>query len=183
MHFASKLSSLQAYHLLLYRKAVHPEFFRIEGRKRIVHGEYEFEAWLVPGGHALLFQYQGLCVSEVVTDRPDVLPDRPIITSVPCAGEKDHEETIADRIEYVTSVQTETLTEHLYSGTYGEMLDHARTNDGLMVEWRDETNRRNLSLLDLQRYANEVHVQSYHLRSDCGLVLRTQTILKAGLSV
>lgn len=179
---SSKLSSLQAYHLLLTRKAMHPEFFGIEGRRRIVHGDYEFEAWIFRGGHALLFQHEGAYVTEIVTDRPDSLPERSIVTSLPCAGEKDHEESFGDRIEYITSVQTETLTDHLYSGTYSELLDHGRMCDGLMVQWRDEGNRLNLSMLDLQRHADEVHVQAYHLRSDCGLVLRTQTILKAGLT-
>jgi hypothetical protein len=33
-------------------------------------------------------------------------------------------------------------------------------------------------VLDIQRYAEEVHVHSYHLRGDCGMVLRTQTIFQ-----
>ena len=36
----------------------------------------------------------------------------------------------------------------------------------------------NLSLVDVQRYRDEVHSQGYHLRSDCGLVLRTQSIFQ-----
>ena len=36
----------------------------------------------------------------------------------------------------------------------------------------------NLSLVDLQRFADQVHVQGYHLRSDCGMVLRTQSIFQ-----
>ena len=35
-----------------------------------------------------------------------------------------------------------------------------------------------MSLVDVQRFADSVHVQGYHLRSDCGLVLRTQTIFQ-----
>ena len=44
MSLPSKTSSLQTYHLALFRAAIHPEFFQIEGRSRIKHGEYEFEA-------------------------------------------------------------------------------------------------------------------------------------------
>ena len=47
-----------------------------------------------------------------------------------------------------------------------------------MTVWNDELDRVNLSLVDIQRYREEVHAQAYHLRSDCGLVLRTQTIFQ-----
>ena len=47
MSLPSKTSSLQTYHLALFRAAIHPEFFQIEGRSCIKHGAYEFEAWIL----------------------------------------------------------------------------------------------------------------------------------------
>ena len=32
--------------------------------------------------------------------------------------------------------------------------------------------------IDVQHFRSEVHVQGYHLRSDCGLVLRTQSMIQ-----
>ena len=79
----------------------------------------------------------------------------------------------------MTSMQTELLTDHLYLGTYNEMMEHGRKFDGLMSVWSErELAHPNLSLVDMQRFADQIHVQSYHLRSDCGLVLRTQTIFQ-----
>jgi len=173
----SNPSSLQSYNLSVYRTAIHPEFFKIEGRQRIRHGDYEFEAWTMRGGHSLRFEYQGLCVSEVVTDDQSRLPERGHVTTMPCAGEKDHDAEFSDRILYMTSMQTETLTDHLYLGTYNEMREHGLDSGGLLVEW-ETAGKRNLSLLDAQRFHDQVHVQAYHLRSDCGLVLRTQTIFQ-----
>ncbi|MCA9289559.1 MAG: hypothetical protein KDA25_00425 [Phycisphaerales bacterium] len=178
MSFASKTSSLQAYHLSVYRAALHPEFFQIDGRRKIEHGGYDFESWIYRGGHVVRFQYEGLCVTEVVSESMDSLPDRGLVTSLPCAGEKDHEGEFADRIAYVTTMQTETLSDHLYLGTYNEMLEHGRMGDCLMSVWTDGHPNPNLSLVDMQRYSDEVHVQGYHLRSDCGLVLRTQSIFQ-----
>lgn len=179
MSFQSKVSSLQAYNMLLYRNALHPEFFGIEGRRRIEHCEYEFEAWIFRGGHALRFEHDGLCLTEIISDQTDQLPERGQLAVFPCAGEKDHECTVGDNVIYVTSMQTEVLTDHLYLGTYNEMLEHGREFDGLMSVWtEDHHSKPSLSLLDMQRFAEEVHIQSYHLRSDCGLVLRTQTIFK-----
>jgi len=178
MSLSSKTTSLQAYNLALYRGALHPEFFQIEGRSRIAHGEYEFEAWIFRGGHALRFEHQNLCLSEVVGEEIAHLPGRGHVTTLPCAGERDHDAEFADRLVYMTSMQTETLTDHLYLSTYNEMMDHGRMGDCLMSAWTDELGKPNLSLLDMQRYGDEVHVQAYHLRSDCGLVLRTQTIFQ-----
>lgn len=178
MNTSSKTSSLQSYHMLLYRQALHPEFFGIEGRHRIAHGDYEFEAWIFRGGHAVRFEFNGLYVTEIVTEQIEGLPERGLVTTLPCAGEKDHETELADQVVYMASMQTETLTEHLYLDTYHEMLDHGRGCDGLMSVWTDELGKPNLSLIDTQRYSDEIHIQSYHLRSDCGLVLRTQTIFQ-----
>ncbi len=178
MSFQPKVTSLQAYGMLLYRNALHPEFFGIEGRRRIEHGEYEFEAWIFRGGHALRFQHDGVCLTEIITDQSESLPERGLIATLPCAGEKDHDATFGDRLTYLTSIQTEILSDHLYLGTYKELIEHGQDADSLISIWPDQSSKPNLSLLDMQRFNDQVHVQGYHLRSDCGLVLRTQTIMQ-----
>ncbi len=179
MNPTSKTTSLQNYTMLLYRKALHPEFFAIESRARIENGGLEAEAWIFKGGHAIRFQQDKVCLCEVVTDHPHALPERGLSTNVPCAGEHEHEEAVTESLTFMTTVQTETLAEHLYLGTYKEMLSHGRDNQSLMASWNDsETNKPNLSVVDLQRFRTEIHVQSWHLRSDCGLVLRTQSMFQ-----
>jgi len=179
MSLSPKTSSLQSYNLALYRGALHPEFFQIERRFCLQHGDYEFEAWICKGGHALRFEHNGMCLTEVVTEDVDSLPERGHVTTLPCAGEKDHEADFGERVAYVTSMQTETLSDHLYLGTYNELIEDARNNvDSIMTAWTDELKKPNLSLLDFQRYGDEVHIQTYHLRSDCGMVLRSQTIFQ-----
>ncbi|MSQ90414.1 MAG: DUF2617 family protein [Phycisphaerales bacterium] len=179
MNPIAKTNSLQSYNMLLYRKALHPEFFAIEGRSRIENAGLEAEAWLTRGGHTVRFQQDKLCLCEVVTDQPHALPERGLSTNVPCAGEHDHDEAISETLTFMTTVQTETLAEHLYMGTYKEMLSHARENDSLICDWADpKSNKPNLSVLDLQRYRTEIHLQTWHLRSDCGLVLRTQSMFQ-----
>lgn len=178
MSFASKTSSLQAYNMLVYRNALHPEFFRIEGRDRICYGGYDFEAWITRGGHAFRFQHDDICISEVVTEHMQQCPEKGLVTAMPCAGERDHDSDFSERVAFVTTMQTETLSDHLYLSTYNEMLEHGRDGDCLMSVWTDESGKPNLSLIDVQRYADEIHAQSYHLRSDCGLVLRTQSIFQ-----
>ena len=176
MSFPPRTTSLQSYNMLVFRHAIHPEFFEIEGRRRIEHGEYEFEGWIFRGGHAARFEHDGLCVTEIVTEQADQLPERGLTATLPCAGEKDHEADFGERVGYITSMQTETLTDHLYLSTYNELLEHAREGGCPMSVWTGADGKPNLSMIDMQRFSEQVHVQGYHLRSDCGLVLRTQTI-------
>ena len=178
MSISSRASSLQSYNLALFRGALHPEFFRIEGRRPLAHGEYDFESWIFRGGHVFRFEYNGLCITEVVGDDVDELPDRGHVTTLPCAGERDHDAEFADRIAYMTSMQTETLTGHLYLSTFTELLEHGQREGALMCTWSDDGRGESLSMIDAQRFAGEIHLQSYHMRSDCGLVLRTQTIFQ-----
>ena len=175
---SSKSSSLQAYNMLLYRTAIHPEFFQITGRRRLEHSGVEFESWIFKGGHVFRFQHGGSCATEVVTDAFERLPGKGLVTTLPCAGEKDHEAAVSDRLVFMTSIQTETLSDHLYNSTYLELLEHGRMCEGLMTVWKDEGNKPNLSMIDMQRYSDQIHVQAYHCRSDCSLVLRTQSIFQ-----
>lgn len=177
-HASGHASSLQNYHMLAFRKALHPEFFGIEGRQRVQHGDYETEAWIFRGGHNLRFQLNGFCITEVVVEHIDQIPDRGLIAALPCAGERDFEEKVAENLIYMTTMQTETLSDHLYLGTYKEMMQHARENDSLFAAWTDAAGKPNLSLIDVQHFRSEVHIQGYHLRSDCGLVLRTQSMVQ-----
>ncbi|MFM9144306.1 MAG: hypothetical protein ACKORL_02790 [Phycisphaerales bacterium] len=167
-----------AYAMLLYRRAVHPEFFGIEARRKVQHADPELETWIFRGGHCIRFQGAGATFCEVVVDNPTTLPDRGLAGTLPCAGEHDHEEKITDQITYMTTIQSESLSDHLYLGTYKEMLQHGRDSDSLMVAWTDPGGKPNLSLIDLQRYRGELHVQGYHLRSAAGLVLRTQSMVQ-----
>ena len=164
--------------MLVFRKALHPEFFGIEGRNRIRHDDYEAESWIFRGGHSLRFQHNGLCVVEVVLEQIDQIPERGIVATLPCAGERDQEEKFGDALVYMTTMQTETLSDHLYLGTYKEMLAHARETNSLLSVWTDEIGKPNLSVLDVQATRGELHLQGYHLRSDCGLVLRTQSMFQ-----
>lgn len=180
----TKVTSLQTYHMLVFKKALHPEFFGIEGRSRLKQDEYEAESWIFRGGHSLRFHLSAsatrpaLCVVEVVLEQIDQIPERGVVATLPCAGERDHEEKFADSLVYMTTMQTETLSDHLYLGTYKEMLAHARESDSLISIWTDDSGKPNLSVLDVQSTRSELHLQGYHLRSDCGLVLRTQSMFQ-----
>ncbi len=174
-----KSNSLQSYQTLLYHRALHPEFFPIRARRAVRHSNYEIELWVMAGSHLFRFERGPICACELVTDQEGNLPEEGVVAAFLCAGERDFEHRFEkDKVTYMTSVQTETLSENLYDATFKEMNDIARRNpDVLLHRWNDETGKC-ISLLEYHLQNREVQVEAYHLVAQGGLVLRTQTIFE-----
>lgn len=179
MSVSSKSASTQIFRLMVYRRALHPELFDLRNRRCHRHGEYEVETWIAPAGHVVRFTVAGQVYTETVLESGDHLPENGLVHALPCIGEKDFEMEPSGRVGYVCTVQTEALTNNLYTATYREMVDFAQETASLVHEWEDEDNKhQNLSLLDVQKYKKEFHVQGYHLLGAPGTVLRTQSIFE-----
>ncbi len=177
MTSAARQNVLQAYQIVLYDRALHPELFQLQGRRVVRHGDYELEAWVLPGQHLLRFECKALCLTELLTDQDKSVPQGSVSAFL-CTSERDFDQSFPKhKVNYMTTVQTETLTENLYAATYDEMLDFARQTQALSHRWSDEAGKC-LSLIDIQRYSREVHAQTYHLMASTGMVLRTQTIFE-----
>lgn len=169
----------QTLQLYLYRRPIHPDHFPLKGRRTITasSGKYELEAWVGPASHALRFRHGTFNCCELVIDRDSGLPIEGAVTGFPCAGEHDFQHQFgAERVNYNTAVQSESLSGNLYKATYEDMLDYAKQTDALTYKYEDSDGRKCLSLLDLQQLAREVHCQGFHLVALNGLVVRTQTI-------
>jgi hypothetical protein len=178
MTVPTKSAGVQSYQVVLYNRALHPEFFPLKARRVIRHGSYEAEGWLMPGMHLFRFEMGPVCASELVTDQEKNLPDTGVVTAFLCAGEHEYEYCFEKRgVTYMTSVQTETLSENIYVGTLEELRDYGKEQNALRYEWDDEAGRC-LSMLDFQRHTNEIHCQAYHCIAAGGFVLRTQTIFE-----
>ena len=180
MSVGSKYSNVQIFRLMLYGRALHPELFDLQHRYLTRHGEYEVEAWLVPAGHVVRFQVAGQCLTETVLESGDHLPDSALVHALPCMGQKDYEmkPQPGGRIGYVTTIQTETLAENLYTSTMRELEDTAREPTAVTHRWTDGEGVPCMSILDAQKYRKEYHVQSYHLLGGSGTILRTQSIFE-----
>ncbi len=167
---------------MVYRRALHPELLDLRGRRLHRHAGYEVECWVAPAGHVVRFQYDGDVITETVVEDGDHLPELGLVHALPCIGEKEYEleadEEHPTKLGYVTTLQTEVLTDNLYSATLLEMQDFARERNALCHEWNDEGGARNLSLLDVQKFRREFHLQGYHMMGGISMVLRTQSIFE-----
>ena len=94
-----------------------------------------------------------------------------------CAGERDHEQEFGDRVTLITSMQMELLPDHLFGDSYKELVDFATETQAKLICFTGE-DHHGASIIDMQRYNDQLHTQSYHLHSKYGLVLRTQSIFE-----
>ena len=179
MSLSQKTPNTQMSRLMLYRRPLHPELFELEERRTDRHGDYEIESWIAAAGHVVRFQLEEASLVEVVSFQCDHLPEAGLVHALPAFGEKDYELNKPEsKIGYVTTLQTESLTDNLYQSTLREMQDFARETGALAHEWTDEDGSRCLSVLDGQKYRNEYHFQGYHMIASGGFVLRTQSIFE-----
>ena len=178
MSSSSKTTPAPLLRMMIYDRPLHPELFEIQARRSVHHGGFQSELWLTRGGHVVRFQAMGRLLAEVVVDGGEDLPANGLVHALPAIGEKDYEMPEAKPLGYVTTVQTETLSDNLYQGTLREMTDFAREVGALTLAWKDATGRDCLSLLDCQKYKRELHLQAYHLLGASGTVLRTQSIFE-----
>ncbi len=178
MSVSHKSSNAQMFRLMVYGRPLHPELFPMEGRRTYRGDHYEVESWIVPAGHMVRFAAEGETMAEVVIENGDHLPENGLVYALPCIGEKDYEHDPSGKIGYVTTIQTETLTDNLYNATMREMRDFAAETDSLSYAWTDPDGAACLTVLDAQRYKREYHIQSYHLLGSNGIVLRTQSIFE-----
>ena len=183
MSISHKSANTQVFRLMLYRRPLHPELFDLQGRRFDRHGDYAIESWVTTAGHVVRFEVGDTSLTEVVIERGDHLPEHGVVYALPCLGEKDFEldpriDEIARRVGYVTTIQTENLSDNLYQATYREMQDFVEESAGLAHAWKDTDGTPCLSVIDAQKYRKEYHIQSYHLLGGSGMVLRTQSIFE-----
>ncbi len=169
---------LQTYQSTLYARSVQPKLFQCADTRSIIQDYYTLSMSIMPGAHACTFTSVDGCATEVVTDVPFDNSEIGLLESMLCSAEKDIEQAIPrTKINYITAAQTEQLSSHIYHDTYNELDELAREQDALTHRWTDRAGSC-LSIVDTQKYANQIHFQSYHLIAAENLVLRTQSIFE-----
>src|SRR5579862_6187474 len=93
--------------LMLYQRALHPEFFKIFQSEQVSRRAYDADIWLVEGGHVIIFTAGKTTLSEVIATQNEALNDGKLLQSIQCRGEKYHEMTIGGNVRYMISTQEE----------------------------------------------------------------------------
>lgn len=165
--------------LLLYQRMLHPELFKILMTEQVSRRAYEADIWLVEGGHVTTFTAGKTVLTEVVVNNHGPMPDRNLIQSIPCRGEKYHEATVGGNVRYMISTQEEQLTQTLYDAMRHEISTYAAKRELLVADVPSHGEAGGyLSVLDIERRSHELLVQSFHLFDESLMVIKTQAILE-----
>lgn len=166
---------------ILYDRPLEARLFKPARTLRVECGRYRCELWVMPGAHAVRFDYGPLQAAELVTDQDQGLPEAGVLSAFLCSGERDFEHQFADAgVEYLTTVQSECLAPPIYDA----LLREARTDAGhgqrhLLHQW-DTDSGPCLSAVLLEPQAREVRIEAFHFLAASGLVLRTGSIFQHG---
>jgi hypothetical protein len=166
--------------LLLYQRTLHPELFKILRTDKVTRRAYEADIWVIEGGHIVAFTAGKNTLTEVIVTNGDQHPDRGLIQTIPCRGEKYHEMVApGGNIKYMISTQEEQLTQTLYEATKHEIANYAQKRE-LMTAVTPATHETGatLSVLDIERRSHELLVQSFHLFDENQMVIKTQGIFE-----
>lgn len=164
--------------LMLYQRMLHPELFKIHRADQVARRTYEADIWLVEGGHVITFTSGKNTLTEVIVNGAPALTDRGMLHNIPCRGERYHEMTHAN-VKYMISTQEEQLTQSLYDANRMEIASYGAKRELMMVDVPSTTETGGfLSVLDIERHSQELHVHSFHLFDDSLMVIKTQGIFE-----
>jgi len=168
----------------LYRRALHPELFRIYLDKHIVYGNFQADIWITGLGHLVTIQSNGSLVTELTAVASDLLTDRNLVTQFRYRGERDFQYRFNDTMRYIFSSQVEEATEHIFRTTYRDLLRYAKKK-GLLVPYEQWSTHglEPFSFIDYETRQHELHIHAYHAFPGEWRFLRTQSIFETGPAV
>lgn len=170
--------NLEQMKFYVYRRPLHPELFSIVLDKRIDTGYFEAELWLIGTGHVIGFHRGESTLSEVLTSRAELLPEKGRLEGLTVDRTRDYQLGFENRIYYMANVQSERMSEPVFASVHEEMTKFAQTR-GLFMrfeQWAEEGKLPPFGFIDYERRPGELDVFTYHAFPAQCVMLRTQSV-------
>ncbi|MBS0198716.1 MAG: hypothetical protein JSR77_18365 [Planctomycetes bacterium] len=166
------------YRVALFKQAVGLGSVSPGSRRFISRPKYTLEAALSEGSHTLTFRSGLHVITELVLPNSAPLPPGKKLGGGVCQLGHDVESHAEDgTCRHLGSLSSEQLDTHAFWAAFGEIADLALEHDAFVMRWGDGI-ARSMSVLDVQSFMNEVHVQGYHFDASCHLIIRSQSIFE-----
>ncbi len=166
---------------VLYRRPLHPELFCIHKNRHLARPAYQADIWVMGLAHAVTFESQGRCITEVTTDDIEVLPQNGMVTSFQFRGERDHQEEFDDGTQYILSTQVERMTQNLFHASHRDLMRYASSR-GMLVDFEEWVGQDEslvpFTFIDWEARDRELHVQSFHVFPTDFTIVKTQSIFE-----
>ncbi len=163
----------------LFDRPVHPELFDIHYDHHVVKKAYEAQIWVTGCSHVIGFFRNGKSLVELTSDNDDLLPQNGRLLELPFRGERDHQVTRAEGINYMMNFQVETMSPTVYSQTHHD-LALLGAKRGLFVPFPMWMSRSLTPFTYIQYEAkpNQLHVFAFHAFPDDLTMVKTQSIFE-----
>ncbi len=180
MELGTEPQQLTQLNLYVYRRALHPELFRVHARKHLRQRVYQAEIWVVGLGHVVIFHAGNRVLTEVATADSDLLPDRGLAHQFRFRGERDHAERWDNGVNYMVSSQIERMTKQLFQASHADLIRHARRRGMLTTfeEWASNEKLVPFSFIDYEARERELHVSAFHVYPEELTFVKTQSIVE-----
>jgi len=170
---------VEALKLVVYRRPLHPELFDIHHRLPILQGEFDADIWVTGCSHLLRFSVGAESVTEVIAQAHDELPQRGLVASFRCRGERQHEYVHEEIIRYQMNFQVESMSDRLFAKTHSDLFTAAQ-KQGILVpfpQWQT-TEHVPFCHVDHHMQRDSLHVLAYHVFPAELTVIKTQTLFE-----
>ena len=180
MDLSAKRQSVAALQFCLYRRPIHPEFFRIYASAEVRCGAYEATLWIVGSSHVLTVLTEDHCLVELAAQRADVLPTTGLVRRFACRGEKTHTISWHNGLTYTMSLQVERLMGSQYGRCHADLVRFGGKR-GLFHAFDELAAASGLppfTYVDYQPRKRELLVQTYHAFPEESAMVKTQTLIE-----
>lgn len=171
--------SVKTLKLVVYNRPLHPELFDIHCRHQVDQAAFDAEVWITGCTHLVRFSVGEHTVTEVIAEADAELPERGLLASFRCRGEKQHQHRHDAGTQYLMNLQVEHMSEKLYAETHRDLT--GSTKQGLFVpfpQWR-VGELTPFCYVDHHVTPKTLHVFAYHAFPDELTIVKTQSIFEA----
>ncbi len=180
MELGTEPQQLTQLTLYVYRRALHPELFRVHAGKHLRQKLYQAEIWVVGLGHVVTFHAGKRVLTEVATADSDLLPERGLAHQFRFRGERDHSERWDNGVNYMLSSQIERMSKQLFQASHADLIRHAHRRGILTTfeEWASNGDLVPFTFIDYEARERELHVNAFHVYPEELTFVKTQSIVE-----
>ena len=164
---------------VVYTRPLHPELFEIHHDHRINQPGFDAAIWVTGCTHVVRFSVGDQTLTEVMAQAEDELPERGLVVSFRCRGEKQHQFQTDGGLRYMMNLQVETMSEKVYASTHQDLISAAETR-GIYVpipKWQTSA-LAPFCHVDYHTTPESMHIFAYHAFPDELTIVKTQSIFE-----
>jgi len=169
--------SLKELSFHLYKRALHPELFKIYRRQQFFQGDYEVNIWITGCSHVVSVFHGDDCMTELICPPEQILPDRCRVEKFVFRGEKQYQCNWSEDFNYMMNFQVENMSSNLYRKTHKDLVKIAKKR-GIYVPFPQWTSGELVpfSYIDYEARWEELQLHTFHAYPEQKAIIKTQSL-------